>query len=223
MKCFTLIVAILVNTLVISAQEKKAVTTPVKEKYQISAKQILKKDTSINIRLTRSKFDYFKKNNIDLGTKASELMEKYSVPPIADIENVPPKLVISDSANSSQQESKKIISKRIIDDGGFEKTYSDGSKYILFNGGFTIIPPKGNPSQVLYSQVPEFVPPTSPGDPNLTLFLNNINDKLIAVLSGLLENDSTSIANYKKGEANLNIYETINRRFKFINYAIGQK
>ena len=67
------------------------------------------------------------------------------------------------------------------------------------------------------------MPPTSPGDPNLTLFLNNINDKLIGVLSGLLDNDSTSIANYKKGEANLNIYETINRRFKFINYAIGQK
>ena len=98
MKYFTLLLAILVNALVISAQEKKAVTSPVKEKYQISAKQIPKKDTSINIRLTRSKFDYFKQNNIDLSTKASELMEKYSVPPIAIIEAEPPKLLISNTA-----------------------------------------------------------------------------------------------------------------------------
>jgi hypothetical protein len=221
MKNYFLLIAMLVNAFLVSAQEKAAMSKTDITKIQKVAKQPIKKDTAITVRLTRSKLDYFKKNNIDPGTKASELLENYSVPlaDIAVMEMAPPKYTIAATADTAVKNSQKeIVRNRIIKDGGFEISYSDSSKYIMYKDRFVRISPQGTTTMALMSQVTEYVPPADPTDPDLLLYLNNTNDKLLTILSQLLNNDASSISNYKQGEANLGLLGKINMRILFINF-----
>jgi len=173
---------------------------------------ISQKDTTITIKLTKRKFDYLIQNHVDFARTASELMENY----------ISPILIVSPvSSNSGDQ---KIISQRINEDGRFETIFEDGSKKIYEeSGGYTIISPDGRNLSVRYVQVPSFVPPAPPDDADINMYLQNVNDGLLSILSDLLDNDTISISNFQKGDENLNIYEIINRRFKFINYINNEK
>jgi hypothetical protein len=162
-------------------------------------------DTTITIKLTRKKIDYFKQNNLEIANTATEFLGNY---------------IHTVSLDTSQ---KEVVSQRILEDGGFEQTFSDGSKKILYRGGYTIISPDGKKMSASYMSVSPLIPPTPPADENLKKYLQNVSDELLSILSGLLNNDDSSIANFKKGDANLNIYEIINRRIVFIDYCNKQR
>jgi hypothetical protein len=211
MKFFILLIIIVFSNLSVAAQ-KKMNTTSMQKK--MTAKTILfpKKDTTITIKLTRRKFDYLLQTHIDFAGTASELMENYIIP------------VSTISPASSDTGKQEIISQRINEDGRFETKFADGSKKIYEeSGGYTIISPDGRGLFVRYVQVPTFVPPMLPDDVDVIKYLQNTSDGLLSLVSDLLNNDTISIANFKKGDANLNIYEIINRRFKFINYINSEK
>ena len=65
-------------------------------------------DTLIIIRLTKSKLDYLLKNRIDLSSTASEFLANYS-------------------AVKPGTTPLKMVSQKILEDGGFETTYEDNS------------------------------------------------------------------------------------------------
>ncbi len=99
----------------------------------------------------------------------------------------------------------KIISKKILDNGQCEISYSDGSKKLLYAGGYTIIAPDGRKSSVSFVSVSPFTPPNAPDDPDMAQYLQNLSNTLLSMLGELLNNDQESIANFKKGDANLSI------------------
>ena len=159
-------------------------------------------DTLITIRLTKSKLNYLKENQIDLSSTASELLANYSV---AKSDTTP----------------LKIVNRKILEDGGFETTYEDGSRRIKYKGGSTFITPEGDEFKSLFVQVPTFVPPSDPNDPDIAQYLDNIHNELSNFLSELLDNDAESISNFENGDTGLSIYQKINRRFEIINYLIS--
>ena len=159
-------------------------------------------DTLITIRLTKSKLDYLKKNRIDLSSTASDFFANYSV--------VKPGTT-----------PLKIVSQKILEDGGFETTYEDKSRRIKYKGGSTFISPEGDEFKSLFVQVPSFVPPSDPSDPDIVQYLDNIHDELSNFLSELLENDEESISNFERGDSGLSIYQKINRRFEIISFLIN--
>jgi len=211
MKFFILFILIVFSNLSLSAQQKMRATSFDKKVFSKTL-MISQKDTTITIKLTKRKFDYLIQNHVDFARTASELMENY----------ISPILIVSPvSSNSGDQ---KIISQRINEDGRFETIFEDGSKKIYEeSGGYTIISPDGRNLSVRYVQVPSFVPPAPPDDADINMYLQNVNDGLLSILSDLLDNDTISISNFQKGDENLNIYEIINRRFKFINYINNEK
>ena len=161
-------------------------------------------DTLVNIRLTRSKLNELKAQKVNLSTKASELLGNYVV--VSSDENQP-----------------KIISKKVLDDGGIETTYDDKSKRIKYDGGITAISPDGQEMKMLFLQTPPFEPPTDPNDPDIAKYLSNIHDGLSESLASLLGQDAESITNFQNGDAGLNIYQRINRRIAIIDYLIAQQ
>ena len=161
-------------------------------------------DTLVNIRLTRAKLNELKANNVNLSAKASEYLGNYVV--VSSDENQP-----------------KIISKKVLDDGGIETTYDDKSKRIKYNGGITVISPDGQEMKMLFMQTPPFEPPTDPNDPDIAKYLSNIHDGLSESLASLLGQDAESITNFQNGDAGLNIYQRINRRIAIIDYLIAQQ
>jgi hypothetical protein len=179
---------------------------------------LAKRDTTLTIHLTRGKLDYFRQNKIDLSLKASELLENYNAPILLDI-----KLTPSSDLNPSPTDQPKVIAQHILEDGGFETVYADGSKKIQYKSGYTMIFPDGRQMRASYMTVSPFIPPTTPDDENQTRYLQNVSDELLSLLSEFLENDNVSITNFKKGEAGLNIYQVINRRIEFLNYINQQK
>lgn len=169
------------------------------------------KDTLIPVRLTRAGLNYFVKNKIDISTKVSNYLEQYrsGTVPI--------------NTNTVPDTNRTIVSEKILEDGGFETTYSDGSKKILYSNGFTVIDPQGRARKVSYIQVSTFAPPSAPNDPDVIKYLQNVSATLLSFLTDLLEQDAVSIANFQKGDANLNLYQVINRRFRFIDYVTSNK
>ena len=231
MKHSLLIIAILLAGISASAQvyrvkKEKLVKTPKTELAPSGLKVITKpdnfvlakRDTTITIYLTHGKLDYFRQKKIDLSLKASELLESYNAPILLDIQPRP----YSDSSPSTPEQ-PKIIAQHILEDGGFETVYDDGSKKIQGKGGAIMISPDGKQLKTMYMTVPPFVPPTAPEDENQARYLQNVSDQLLNLLSMYLDNDIVSISNYKKGEDGLNIYQVINRRIEFLNYIRQQK
>ena len=159
-------------------------------------------DTLITIRLTKSKLNYLKENQIDLSSTASELLANYSV---VKLDTTP----------------LKIVSQKILKDGGFETVYEDKSRRIQYKDGFTFITPEGDATKALYSQVPTFAPPSDPNDPDIVRYLENIHNELSNFLLELLDNDAESISNFEMGDSGLSIYQKINRRFELISYLIN--
>lgn len=160
-------------------------------------------DTLVSIRLKQAKLNEFKTNNVDLSAKASELLGNYAV--------VPP-----------ESNQPKIISKKILDDGGIETTYADQSKRIKYEGGITTIAPDGTEMKMLFMQTQPFEPPTDPSDPDIAKYLIMIHDGLSESLASLLGHDTESITNFENGDTGLTIYQQINRRIAIIDYLIAQ-
>lgn len=167
------------------------------------SKQSLYIDTLVSIRLSYAKLNELKKKNVNLSTKASELLSSY------------------DEAKLEENQ-RQIINQKILEDGGIETTYDDGSKRIKNEGGITTIWPDGQTTKMMFLQTPPFEPPQSPSDPDIVKYLTNIHDGLSESLSALLENDAESIANFKNGDSGLNMYQKINRRIAIINYLSSQ-
>ncbi|MBV5313606.1 MAG: hypothetical protein JZU47_09945 [Prolixibacteraceae bacterium] len=230
-KSLLIITIILFSDIMVPAQvnkitKEKSVKTPKTEvalpPMKVIPKQNLfilaKRDTNITIHLTRSKLDYFRQNKIDLSLKASELLENYNDLILLDIKPTP-----SSDLSTSPVEQPIVIAQHILEDGGFETEYADGSKKIQYKSGYTMIFPDGRQMRASYMTVSPFIPPTTPDDENQTRYLQNVSDALLSLLSEFLNNDSVSITNFKKGEAGLNIYQVINRRIEFLNYINQQK
>lgn len=167
------------------------------------------KDTLIPVRLTRASFNYFVQNNIDISAQVSTYLEQYRSG--------------TATMNNVTDTNKTIVSQKILEDDGFEITYSDGSKKILYSSGFTLIDPEGRARKFSFMQVSTFAPPSPPNDPDVIQYLQNVSATLLSFLSDLLNNDAASIENFQKGDASLNVYQIINRRFKFIDYITSAK
>lgn len=171
---------------------------------EAKAKKFVYKDSVITIRLSRNTFEYYRQNNIDISAKASKLLESSRKVP-------------------TDSNKLKVVSKRITEDDGFEVTYSDGSKKISYKNGFTMITPDGIAKKYSFMQVSSYVPPSPPNDPNEIKYLQNLSISLLSLLSDLLNNDAASISNFKLGDANLDLYQAINRRLRFIDYVNSKK
>jgi hypothetical protein len=209
--CFTLI--LLVSLTVSSQINKNLIFTKAKIDttsliMKMPLKAVLnpqKPDTTITIKLTNTKTDYLLQIHFDNPKTESELTKN-------DVG-----IVSLDTSN------KNIVRHRIIEDGGFETLFGDGSKKIIYKGSQTNIQPNGDITKIIHSQVPQFIPPTNPSENDFSKYLQNVSNELLNLLSDLLKNDSVSLANFKKSEASLNIYQIIYRRIDFINYINQQK
>ena len=193
MKAILLITAMLCIGLYAIGQQKtiKQQTLKSNTNLKLTNVSMFYTDTLVNIRLTRAKLNELKANNVNLSAKASEYLSNYVV--VSSDENQP-----------------KIISKKVLDDGGIETTYDDKSRRIKYNGGITVISPDGQEMKMLFLQTPPFEPPTDPNDPDIAKYLSNIHD-------------AESISNFQNGDAGLNIYQRINRRIAIIDYLIAQQ
>lgn len=214
MKWFFLFVTIVFSGLTVSAQLKKvnsvkshkAVVMPstVKVISKANFKNPQNEDTTITITLTRSKFEYLVQEHFDFSKEASKMIENYK------------------DVDPFDNRNKKIVSQRILEDEGLEINYADGSKEILYYGGRILISADGRKSEIGYMQVSPVIPPSLPDDENQVIFLEKVSTELLDILSGWLNSDSASIANFKKGDGS-NVYENINRRIRFLNYIRQQK
>ena len=164
----------------------------------------LKKDTLLPIAISHKKLNSLLQNNINLSAKASAFLENYT----NTEDDIAP---------------AKVVSVRILRNSWVETVFSDGSKEIQTGSGYMKISAAGDTLRYLMAQVQSFVPPSMPTDPNINTYLQNVSITMLNLLKELLNNDQNSITNYLAGEANLNLYEIINRRFKFINYVINNK
>ena len=115
--------------------------------------------------------------------------------------------------NTSTQDGEPV--KKILENGNVEIDYVDGSKKIISDGGITLISSNGQRSIMEMETVAPFVPPGLP-TVEVNRWLKYVNTSLLSLLTSKLKNDQTSIDNLTAGEANLNIYQIINRRFKFL-------
>ena len=209
--CFTLI--LLVSLTVSSQINKNLIITKAKIDttsliMKMPLKAVLnpqKPDTTITIKLTNAKPDYLLQIHFDNPENASGLTNNFS------------------SAASPVDSQQKIVSQRITEDGRFETTYADGSKKTSYKGSSEPISSKGIGMKSSAVSVLPFIPPTPPNDADITKYLQNVSDQLLRILYELLNRDNASIVNFKKGDANHNIYEIIYRRIEFINYCNIQK
>lgn len=206
MRTFILISAILYVGFNALAQQKKINTKEFKRPTQQKTfkKITLYTDTLISIRLPHSKLSELKEKKVNLSTKASEFLSNYD-------------------AVNQEEDQPKIVSKKILENGGIETTYDDNSKRIKDEGGMTFISPDGQMTKSLFLQTPPFEPPADPNDPDIVKYLTNIHDGLSESLSALLEHDEESISNFQNGDSGLTIYQKINRRIAIIDYLISQQ
>lgn len=116
--------------------------------------------------------------------------------------------------NNTPQEGNEPV-KKILDNGNVEIDYADGSKKIISDGGITFISADGHKTMVEAIGAPVFIPPDLPND-DISRWLNDVDKSLLELITQELKNDQTSINNLLAGETNLNIYQIINRRFKFL-------
>ena len=117
--------------------------------------------------------------------------------------------------NSNQPGQDEPV-KRILDNGEVEISYADGSKKIIYeSGSVKFISPDGRVSGYSLMTVPTYIPPNLP-DENINQWLTSVSKSLLSFIKDQLHNDQTSIDNLLAAENNLNIYQIINRRFRFI-------
>lgn len=135
--------------------------------------------------------------------------------PLALIQPVPNNNPVNNPSdnNSSQGDNEPV--RKILENGTVEIDYADGSKKIISDGSITFISPDGRTSMESFDTAAPFVPPDLPND-DINRWLNSLNARLYTLISQLLKNDQTSINNLTAGESGLNIYQVINRRFKFL-------
>ena len=127
-------------------------------------------------------------------------------------DNLPPQ-----GSEGEQSQTGTGTEKRILENGNVEISYADGSKKIIFESGtgYKIISPSGQESVVSFMSVPTYMPPNMP-DENIDRWLSAVNKSLLSFIQDQLRHDQVSVTNLLAGKGNLNIYEIIIRRFRFI-------
>ena len=122
----------------------------------------------------------------------------------------------NDAQGNTSQPTGETPIKKILSNGDVEISYEDGSRKVIFErGGYKLISPDGRESVVLPMTVPAYVPPNLPGE-DINRWLTAVSESLLSFIRDQLQNDQVSIDNLLAGEHDLNIYQVINRRFRFI-------
>ncbi|MGE5108583.1 MAG: hypothetical protein ACM3H8_13625, partial [Sphingobacteriales bacterium] len=116
-----------------------------------------------------------------------------------------------------------VVRRRVLEGMQVETTYSDSSKMIVTKGGKFFITPDGKKSGYTYLSTPRLVPPVLPAETKITDWLNEVNNSLIELIKYILNGDTESLNLFQQGEAELKLYEIVNRRIDLINYLNSRK
>ncbi len=111
------------------------------------------------------------------------------------------------------------IKRTILANGHVKIQYPDGTIKEIYPGGQKITPPGRDPYYISFYSVQPDTPPSLPGEPSITSWLNYQNKYLLELIKKLVENDNAAVDYYLQNEAQKakNLYEQINLRMECID------